>query len=171
MTRPGGYEGRKDGATLEKTTQVYVIEQRPGYCKVGVSSNFPERLKSIEMQGGFKATRQYVSKPLLNGFIVENQTHERLEAFRAVGEWFSVPYEDAVAAVRETEKEIGVVASVANDAEADERLIDDFFAFVNSLMSLPKRERQSRLADIFWRMSAQSENERAIKHSTSPHFQ
>ena len=154
---------------MEKATQVYVIEQRHGYCKVGVSANFPERLNTVEMQGGFKAKRTYTSNPLLNGFSVERLAHKQLEAFREIGEWFSASFEDAVTAVQRAENEKGIEDSQSNRDIADEQAIDDFLSIVTSIMCLPEMERYQELAKLYQRMSQLYQSRyQASKENRSP---
>nr|WP_319488588.1 GIY-YIG nuclease family protein [uncultured Caproiciproducens sp.] len=88
-------------------SNVYVIEQRQNYCKVGVSINYEKRKRAIETQGGFYAKNSYSSEPINNGYKVESKVHELLSQFRVTGEWFSVSFSDAIKAVNKAVEEVG----------------------------------------------------------------
>lgn len=92
---------------VEPNQQVYVIERNDNYVKIGVSTNIKLRRRTLETQGGFVATRFFSGEKLSNGYQVERRVHEKLSAFRRIGEWFDIAFKDAVATVIKTEKEIG----------------------------------------------------------------
>lgn len=87
--------------------QVYVIEQRPNFCKVGVSSEFKRRKRTIETQGGFDAIRSYSSAKVSNGGETEREAHRLLPHYRDTGEWFAIPFEFAVCAVKKAIRSVG----------------------------------------------------------------
>lgn len=92
---------------VEPNQQVYVLERNDNNVKIGVSKNINLRKRTIETQGGFVATRFFSGEKLSNGYQVECRVHEKLSAFRRIGEWFNISFEAAVETVIETEKEIG----------------------------------------------------------------
>ena len=77
---------------------VYVLEADHG-CKIGRSIDPTKRLKSIEMQGGFAATRAWVSLPAKSAMTIEREAHAALADHRTHGEWFGIDFDSAVDAV------------------------------------------------------------------------
>lgn len=80
--------------------QVYVIE-RPtdGHVKIGRTNNPSQRIKHLEQQGGFRSSRAWMSIPGTFDARSEVRAHHALDGMRTVGEWFAVPFDEAVAAV------------------------------------------------------------------------
>ena len=77
---------------------VYVIEAPHG-CKIGKSANPTRRMRGIETQGGFSATRAWVTLPTKSAGGLERLAHTSLAEFRETGEWFAVDFDQAVNSV------------------------------------------------------------------------
>ena len=92
---------------------VYVIEAPHG-CKIGVSVKPSDRLRTLETQGGFAASRFWVSVPTELALKVEKSSHAYLADHRTHGEWFSVDFETAV----------NTVCSAINDRVGDGAPVD-----------------------------------------------
>lgn len=76
--------------------QIYVIENEHGLVKIGVSQNVSSRINVLSKQGGFKVRNIYSTKPCSNSYVIENQIHHKLKSLRINGEWFSIPFCEAV---------------------------------------------------------------------------
>jgi transcriptional regulator with XRE-family HTH domain len=83
----------------QKIMQVYVIERPDGLVKIGKSGNPTRRINHLETQGGFRSSRVWMSLPGIFDARTETRAHRALDISRTVGEWFSVPFDDAVASV------------------------------------------------------------------------
>lgn len=77
---------------------VYVLEAVHG-CKIGISTQPTRRLRGLQTQGGFAATRAWVSLPTDRAAEMERAAHARLSGSRGLGEWFAVDFDHAVSAV------------------------------------------------------------------------
>ena len=106
---------------------VYAIQRPDGQVKIGTSTAPTARIRSIETQGGFASVNVFVSEPLEDARAVERASHELLSDRRAIGEWFDVLFDEAVAAVREsarsTEKEAALTGVQGAFVKAVRRVI------------------------------------------------
>lgn len=78
---------------------VYVLQRFDGAVKIGKSKQPNTRISAIRNQGGFPSGLVWFSLPVDDASDIERRAHAALSATRMVGEWFDMPFEDAVAAV------------------------------------------------------------------------
>jgi hypothetical protein len=100
---------------LNKSGHVYVLEFDSKAVKIGRSTNPIRRIKQLACQAGRWPHQQWVSPFLSDSYEVEKQAHDKLDAKRTVGEYFKVPFEEAVNAVESLcilPKGVGKLASL-----------------------------------------------------------
>lgn len=74
---------------------VYVIEN--GHrVKIGRSRTPDARISALERQGGFSASKKYVSKPTTDWCEIELLAHASFCHRREMGEWFDLKFEEVV---------------------------------------------------------------------------
>ena len=99
---------------------VYVIEAPHG-CKIGVSKSPNTRLRALQTQGGFAASRVWVSFPCRFARKAESSAHAALAEQRTHGEWFDVDFDAAVetveTAICERADKLSENDSLEDDAE------------------------------------------------------
>jgi len=79
---------------------VYIIERSSDkLVKIGKSDKPNKRIKMLEMQGGFKISRKWVSPSTEISFKAESAAHAQFHNQRFIGEWFTVDFDDAVLSV------------------------------------------------------------------------
>ena len=78
---------------------VYVIEGEHGRVKIGVSSTPPNRLATLQTGSPYRLHLAYATWAGEHAYLVEQEAHFRLDAFRVGGEWFATSREVAVAAI------------------------------------------------------------------------
>lgn len=78
---------------------IYVIKRPDGLVKIGRSKQPTLRLAAIQNQGGFASEAAWVSIPVDDSCDVERRAHASLKICRTIGEWFDVPFDNAVASV------------------------------------------------------------------------
>ena len=83
---------------------IYVIENDLGYIKIGITTNFKQRLQSLSgsNSGGNKIVRYFVSEETYL-YSIEKTMHTIFHKFRISGtEWFKdISYEDVVEKLKE----------------------------------------------------------------------
>lgn len=75
---------------------VYVIENQNGKIKIGRTKDFVRRVRSIETQGCIEIIRDWSSPMATNAAQIERDLHKFFGNKRVIGEWFDIPFEDAV---------------------------------------------------------------------------
>lgn len=80
---------------------IYVVENEHSAVKIGISQNVINRINVLSKQGGFKPINIYCTEKCSNGYEIENRIHKKLEKYRIDGEWFRLPFNDAVKVVSE----------------------------------------------------------------------
>jgi hypothetical protein len=99
--RPFGKPRRRRKARRQgRGTYLYVLQGEHGLTKIGVSTNPNARLRQLRTASAFPIDFVFVAATSGIGFDVERKAHATLAAHRLHGEWFDVPAETAVAAVR-----------------------------------------------------------------------
>ena len=86
---------------------VYVLLSDEGPVKIGVSREVKRRKQTIETTAGIIAADFFFTAPLSNYGIIESRCHKHFNEKRKRGEWFNIPYEEAVAYVNGLVKSIG----------------------------------------------------------------
>lgn len=86
---------------------VYVVSATNGYVKIGKASNPYERFSNHQASSPLLLTLAYVCE-CPNPVDIEESIHLALDPYRRHREWFEVPTEVAVAAVREALTAAGV---------------------------------------------------------------
>lgn len=81
-------------------THVYIIENELGLIKIGFANNPAKRFKSIESASGFQIVKQFISFPSVQSPDIEHALHRKFAEHRKTGEWFSMSFDDAVAALK-----------------------------------------------------------------------
>lgn len=79
--------------------QVYVIQNEIGLVKIGFANKPDKRIDSIAANSGLKITARHVSPPCFNFTDVEKQLHQHFSHARKHGEWFDIPFDNAVDAL------------------------------------------------------------------------
>lgn len=87
--------------------RVYVFDMNGNFVKIGVSNDVSERSKQVSNSAGIAVTRIYASDFLNDCFSVENKMHTVFKDKKMSGEFFHVPFDEAVAVLKAlTKKEI-----------------------------------------------------------------
>lgn len=86
---------------MGKGKRVYVVENQKGEVKIGVSNNVDVRIKAIQNQTGYKITNTYFTDICFNPFEVEKEIQNMFEKQKVFGEWFFIPFKNAVEATKE----------------------------------------------------------------------
>ncbi len=98
-------------ADIQDTKQsgqwVYVIEKEDSRVKIGVTTNLEYRIKTLELQGGFRVTRIGVFGPFDNGYSIETEALRMFKAQRIIGEWFNVDFQEVTDSISKIAKEVG----------------------------------------------------------------
>ena len=68
--------------------------------KIGVSEDTSKRSRQVSTSSGISVTRIYESDLLDDSFLIENKMHTLFKERRILGEFFSVPFEEAVTALK-----------------------------------------------------------------------
>lgn len=119
---------------------VYVFEG-PIAVKVGITKDVPGRIATVEGHGGFRITNVKAFGPFSNASAVESKAHAMLSDCRTVGEWFSIPFEKAVSAVRVACSD-GVLRTDADDpCKPAENTVEGKYRFIGNGMN----DRQKQL--------------------------
>lgn len=79
--------------------QVYVIQNELGLVKIGFANKPDKRIDSIAANSGLKIVNRHVSPPCFNFTDIEKQLHQYFSHARKHGEWFDLPFENAVDAL------------------------------------------------------------------------
>lgn len=87
-----------------KAGHVYVINNGRK-VKIGISKNIDKRLRTLQAQGGFKITEQYITPINGNYDKCEQMAHSLLAEHREIGEWFNIPFPEAVKVVKRLHQE------------------------------------------------------------------
>jgi len=75
---------------------VYILEDENSIIKIGIAGNVAKRIKAIDNATAYKITRHYESPSCVNAAQIEKAAHSRFANFRKKGEWFTVPFDEAV---------------------------------------------------------------------------
>jgi hypothetical protein len=129
-------EPNKIGAVPEGTKVVYVFESDTGLTKIGVTSNYIKRKRTLETQSGFRINREYVSTPFANYSEIERLSHKKLESMRVLGEWFHASFDTAVCVVQELCDSLGD----ANNPEKREVSSEPLFRLPTAMEELSVEE-------------------------------
>lgn len=101
---------------------VYLAASDHGRVKVGVSTNPSSRLAQLQTSSPFPVHFAYIGVTPGTGYDIERATHQILNEYRCVGEWFNVPEEMAVAAINAAAYRIGQKL-VAVDPDQVDRIV------------------------------------------------
>lgn len=74
---------------------VYILEREDKMVKIGISNDFEQRVRNIEMQGGIKIAKSYSSVPCYNYKDLEKKMHYHFKGNRVIGEWFNISFDKA----------------------------------------------------------------------------
>ena len=112
----------------------YVVERLGGDVKIGRSINPNKRVRDIQTQGGFEATRKFISQPMLCCGMVENFMHRFFSGNKIIGEWFNASFDvvckafdDEVWNTDEYKKAVGSLLITASNRKEDTK---QFFNFL-----------------------------------------
>ena len=78
---------------IKESDVVYLIENDFNLVKVGITTNFNQRLTSIQMSGGFFAKRTFCL-PCNEKEAVEREMHKKFKKDHVIGEWFKTSFND-----------------------------------------------------------------------------
>lgn len=81
--------------------RLYVIEKVSGLIKVGIAMNARKRAMELECANGERFRQFWVSPMCFNFAAVEANLHDRMKRYRAIGEWFNVPFAVVVGMARQ----------------------------------------------------------------------
>lgn len=87
--------------------RVYVLESESGLVKIGVSCEFDRRKRTIETQSGFNMKNYFHTDWVSNYSQIEKASHDAFRCSRVLGEWFTVPFSEAVGTVKNICAEMG----------------------------------------------------------------
>lgn len=73
---------------------VYAIETQQG-IKIGITNNPKSRILGLGTISGLDITQIFLSIPCSNSREVESNLHSLFKENRNIGEWFSVPFQNA----------------------------------------------------------------------------
>lgn len=90
----------KRSTDKKRRKKVYVFDMSGKFIKIGVSENTNKRSKQVSNSSGIPVTRIYESDLLDDSFLIENKMHTLFKERRILGEFFSVPFEEAVIALK-----------------------------------------------------------------------
>lgn len=130
--------------------RIYVVKREDGLVKIGVSRDPENRIRTLEMQGGFTSVAQYSSLPYLNAFQIESAIHDQLKEFRAKGEWFAISYEVAIECVVRLCVDMG---EIPRDRQPSAAPADQPRTGPCSSLSVREREILSVLGDVLPKLS------------------
>lgn len=83
---------------------LYIIRSEEGPIKIGISTEPEKRIAAITHASGRYIVEQYISPPMERYAYVEKYLHAQFEDRRRRGEWFDVPFDEAVSKL----KKVGV---------------------------------------------------------------
>lgn len=84
----------------KRRKKVYVFDMSGKFIKIGVSENINKRSKQVSNSSGIPVTRIYETNFTDNSYLIESKIHALFKKRRMSGEFFSVPFEEAVEAVK-----------------------------------------------------------------------
>lgn len=81
-------------------SHLYVFQADDGPVKIGISENPQKRARELELSAGRAITRRFISPCINNPRAIEQALHKHFRAYRTVGEWFAVNFDEAESAAR-----------------------------------------------------------------------
>lgn len=75
---------------------MYVVETESGKIKIGITTDPKTRMKSLKTITFEKIINQFLSIKCSDYMDIEKELHDYFNDKRLNGEWFDVPFEDAV---------------------------------------------------------------------------
>lgn len=84
----------------KRKKKVYVFDMSGKFVKIGVSEDTSKRSKQVSNSSGIPVTRIYETNFTDNSYLIESKIHALFKKRRMSGEFFSVPFEEAVEAVK-----------------------------------------------------------------------
>ena len=84
----------------EPLGHVYCIKNSAGIVKIGISIHPENRLKQLQNSGGFVAEDKFISVQCNTYKVIEKHLHELFKPYRVVGEWFNIPFLNALYTIR-----------------------------------------------------------------------
>ena len=133
-----------NGKPIEKgrvNGHVYIIQREDGALKIGKASNPTGRIKQISSLGGFEIQNKFISERCGNPYEIENILHNVFKENNISGEWFDVPFDEAVFEMKKLEfKPI----EYEKEKSEEEKLRDE--EFMKSMFP-PRADEISELAD------------------------
>ena len=104
--------------------RVYVLESFNGLVKIGVSAEFDRRKRTLETQSGFNMKTHFHTDWVSNYSQIEKTSHGFFKSRHVLGEWFNIPFDEAVEFVKRVHAEIG--ESTPFEPPTQEQM-DEFF--------------------------------------------
>jgi len=84
----------------KRKKKVYVFDMSGKFVKIGVSEDTSKRSRRVSNSSGIPVTRIYETNFTDNSYLIESKIHALFKKRRMSGEFFSVPFEEAVEAVK-----------------------------------------------------------------------
>lgn len=75
---------------------VYIIEDEHNTVKIGIAGNPEKRINTIDKSIPYRIINKYKSPVCTNAREIEKATHKHFVEWRKKGEWFTVPFYEAV---------------------------------------------------------------------------
>lgn len=75
---------------------IYIIEAEDGPIKIGMSIQPETRIAKLAVSSGRAILRQFISPAIPEFAILESALHRHFWKSRTIGEWFEVPFDEAV---------------------------------------------------------------------------
>ena len=90
---------------------VHLVSDGGGYVKIGISSDIAWRLQHMQTSSPHPLRIELVGGPMErdDAARVERRSHAILEGHRRGGEWFAAIISDALAAIRQAQRELGIL--------------------------------------------------------------
>lgn len=84
----------------KRKKKVYVFDMSGKFVKIGVSEDTSKRSRQVSNSSGIPVTRIYETDFTDNSYLIESKIHALFKKRRISGEFFSVPFEEAVTALK-----------------------------------------------------------------------
>ncbi|MCP5006905.1 MAG: GIY-YIG nuclease family protein [Planctomycetes bacterium] len=75
---------------------VYVVMKESGLVKIGITTTPNKRILELQNMGGEIFIKRWVSEKCKSYHYTEGLAHETFERYRSIGEWFNIPFSEAV---------------------------------------------------------------------------
>ena len=98
------FESAQVGEQIQEFKCVYVFEMNNNTVKIGYTKNIRQRMQTISSSSGLEITNAYATEFVDSerAYLVEQACHEYFDSRRIKGEFFKVPFAEAVEILQKT---------------------------------------------------------------------